>query len=89
LGEAIIAQEKLFAQKFFTRYDGGPINQLEYRMSEGFQIKAAREDAHVFVNRYDEGLVWLSLYVKNGNVNTVMTKAQAKELIAALEKVVA
>jgi len=58
-------------------------------MSEGFQIKAAREDAHVFVNRYDESLVWLSLYVKNGNVNTVMTKAQAKELIAALEKVVA
>ena len=58
-------------------------------MSEGFQIKAAREDAHVFVNRYDESLVWLSLYVKNGNVNTVMTKEQAKELIAALEKVVA
>ena len=58
-------------------------------MSEGFQIKAAREDAHVFVNRYDEGLVWLSLYVKNAHVNTVLTKEQAKELIAALEKVVA
>lgn len=85
----IIAQKKLFAQKFFTRYDGGPINQLEYLMSEGFQIKAAREDAHVFVNRYDEGLVWLSLYVKNGNVNTVLTKEQAKELIAALQQVTA
>ena len=58
-------------------------------MSEGFQIKAAREDAHVFVNRYDKGLVWLSLYVKNGNVNTVMTTEQAKELIAALQQVVA
>ena len=58
-------------------------------MSEGFQIKATREGAHVFVNRYDEGLVWLSLYVKNGNVNTVLTKEQAQELIAVLEEVIA
>jgi hypothetical protein len=89
LGGAIIAQKKIVVQKFFTRYDGGPINQLEYRMSEGFQIKSTHEDAHVFVNRYDEGLVWLSLYIRRGNVNTVLTKEQAKELIAALEKVVA
>jgi hypothetical protein len=33
--------------------------------------------------------VWLSLYVKNGNVNTVMTKEQTQELIAALQQVIA
>jgi hypothetical protein len=71
-----------------TGYDGCPINQLEYRMSEGFQIKAAREDAHVFVNRYSENRVWLSLYIKGGNVNTTLTKEQAQELIAALEEVI-
>ena len=57
-------------------------------MSEGFQIKAAREEAYVFVNRYSEDRVWLSLYIKSGNVNTVLTKAQAQELIAVLEEVI-
>jgi hypothetical protein len=32
--------------------------------------------------------VWLSLYVKHGNVATVLTHEQAKELIAALQQVV-
>ena len=58
-------------------------------MSEGFQIKATHEEAHVFVNRYDEGLVWLSLYIRRGNVNTVLTKEQTQELIAALQEVIA
>jgi hypothetical protein len=29
-----VAQEKLFAQKFFTNYDGRPTNQLEYPMKD-------------------------------------------------------
>jgi hypothetical protein len=29
-----VAQEKLFAQKFFTNYDGRPTNQLEYLMKD-------------------------------------------------------
>jgi hypothetical protein len=56
-------------------------------MDDGFQINA-HENSHVFVNRYDKDTVWLSLYVKHGNVATVLTHEQAKELIAALQQVV-
>jgi hypothetical protein len=56
-------------------------------MDDGFQINA-HENSHVFVNRYDEDTVWLSLYVRHGNVATVLTHEQAKELIAALQQVV-
>lgn len=56
-------------------------------MDDGFQING-REGSNVFVNRYDKDTVWLSLYVKHGNVATVLTHEQAKELIAALQQVV-
>jgi len=57
-------------------------------MDDGFLING-REGSNVFVNRYDRGTVWLSLYVKHGNVATVLTHEQAKELIAALQQVMA
>jgi hypothetical protein len=76
----------LFAQKFFTRYDGGPINQLEYRMQSTIK---ARDYDRVFVEEHNQDQVWLSLAVRNGSMFTVLTKEQAQELIDALEKVIA
>jgi len=61
-------------------------------MDDGFLING-REGLNVFVNRYDRDTVWLSLYVKHGNVATewgyAFTEEQAKELIAALQQVMA
>lgn len=84
----IIAQKKLFAQNFFTRYDGRPINQLEYRME--FHIRANSDDS-VFVQSYDKDdkSVFLSLYLRRASAATVLTKEQAQELIAALQQVTA
>jgi hypothetical protein len=56
-------------------------------MDDGFQING-REGSNVFVNRYDEGVVWLSLYIRHGSISTLLTHEQAKELIAALQQVV-
>jgi hypothetical protein len=36
-----------------------------------------------------EGGVWLHMYVANGSMYVIMTKAQAQDLIAALQKVIA
>lgn len=46
-------------------------------------------DSHsvVFVDQFDED-VWLSIQVRNGSANCVMTKAQARKLIEALTQVV-
>jgi hypothetical protein len=41
----------------------------------------------VFVDRFDDG-VWLSLQAQRGSANCVLTKDQARALIAALTKVV-
>jgi len=86
LGGAIIAQKKIVVQKFFTRYDGGPINQLEYRM-EAIRIGINRRDA-VLVDEHESG-VWLHTYTSNGSMYVIMTKEQAQELIDALEQVIA
>ena len=84
----IIAQKKLFAQNFFTRYDGGPINQLEYRME--FHIRANSDDS-IFVQTYDKDdkSVFLSMYLRRANMSVLLTKEQAQELIAALQQVTA
>jgi hypothetical protein len=49
---------------------------------------AVKADIHttVFVDRFDDG-VWLSLQVQRGSANCVLTKDQARQLIAALTKV--
>jgi len=85
--DCIIAQKKLFAQKFFTRYDGGSINQLEYRM-EDFYIRVSGTDA-VMTSPYDEGTVWLTVSIERGRASVIMTKEQTQELIAALQEVIA
>jgi hypothetical protein len=53
-----------------------------------FSVKA-RDYDRVFIEEHNGDQVWLSLAVRNGSMFTVMTKEQAKELIAVLEKVIA
>jgi hypothetical protein len=84
-----VAQEKLFAQKFFTCYDGCPINQLEYLMDDNnHHIRVSSTDA-VMTSTYDESTVWLTLVVERARASVIMTKEQAKELIDALQEVIA
>jgi len=42
----------------------------------------------LLVDDHEDG-VWLHMYVANGSMFAVLTKEQAKELIAALEQVIA
>lgn len=49
----------------------------------------ARDYDRIFIEEHDGDKVWLSLAVRNGSMFTVLTKEQAKELIVALEQVVA
>ena len=73
-------------QKFFTRYDGRPINQLEYRM-EAIRISINSRDA-VIVDICHDGF-WMHTFTSNGSMHVTLTKEQVKELIAALEQVIA
>ena len=44
-------------------------------------------DTTIFVDQFDDS-IWLSLQIQRGSANCVLTKDQARELIAALTKVV-
>lgn len=52
------------------------------------RIDTDHDGRYVYVDSFDEGRVWLSVYVSGGNVNCVLTKDQAREMIAALNRVV-
>jgi hypothetical protein len=79
----------LFAQKFFTRYDGGPINQLESTMEhKEAYIRTLPEEA-VLVDASTRDAVWLTVSVGRGRASTILTKEQAQELIAQLQRVIA
>ena len=45
-------------------------------------------DRRVFIDKYDDNLVWLSLQVNGGGANCVLSIEQAKAMIEALNKVV-
>lgn len=47
----------------------------------------AQNDQRVYVDQYDDG-VWLSLHHQHGSSNVVFDKEQAKDLIAALIRIV-
>ena len=42
----------------------------------------------VFVDKYDDGEVWLSIQVAGGRAHCTLTTEQAKEMIAALTRIV-
>lgn len=54
---------------------------------EAIRIGINRRDA-VLVDEHENG-VWLHTYTSNGSMYVIMTKGQAKELIAALQQVAA
>ena len=45
-------------------------------------------DRRVFIDRYDDGEVWLSVQLNGGGANCVLSIEQAKAMIEALNKVV-
>jgi hypothetical protein len=51
-----------------------------------FSVSNAEGD-RVFVEPFDDG-VWLSVHIRRATANTVLSKAQARELIAALTAIV-
>lgn len=52
-------------------------------------ISIKTEDGdRVFVDRFDNDLVWLSMQVRGGSAHTTMTLAQAKELLDALQTII-
>jgi hypothetical protein len=87
--DCIIARKKVVAQKFLTRYDGGPINQLESTMEHKEAYIRTLPDEAVLIDAQDRDAVWLTVSVGRGRASTVLTKEQAQELIAALQQAVA
>lgn len=52
------------------------------------RIETTERDEVVFVDKFDDGIVWLSVQVRGGGARTTLTTEQAKELIEALSRVV-
>lgn len=52
-------------------------------------IRTTDADSMVMVNTFSGDSIWLSLGLSRANAAVVLTKEQAKELIAALEQVIA
>jgi hypothetical protein len=51
------------------------------------RIEATKRGSCVFVDKYDEG-VWLSIQLSNGSANCTLSIEAAKEMIAALTRIV-
>ena len=52
------------------------------------RIETTERNEVVFVDKFDEGVVWLSIQVKGGGARTTLTTDQAKDMIAALIRIV-
>jgi hypothetical protein len=52
------------------------------------QIKGREYNSHVFVDVFDDDGVWVSVGSGAGSTRIIMTKEQAKDMIAALIRVV-
>ena len=52
-----------------------------------FTVEAQEDGERVFADKYDDG-VWLSIHIRRGSASTVLTTAQAQELIHALTALV-
>jgi hypothetical protein len=87
--DCIIAQKKLFAQKFFTRYDGGSINQLESTMEHKEAYIRTLPNEAVLIDAQDADDVWLTVSVGRGRASTILTREQTQLLIAQLQRVIA
>jgi hypothetical protein len=52
------------------------------------QIKGREYNSHVFVDVFDDDGVWVSVGSGAGSTRIIMTKEQAKDMIAALIRIV-
>ena len=60
-------------------------------MSDNFQTRIETTQPNqrvVFVDKYDDGEVWLSIQISGGGANCTLTLEQAKQVIAALQAVI-
>jgi hypothetical protein len=87
--DCIIARKKVVAQKFFTRYDGGPINQLESTMEHKEAYIRTLPDEAILIDAQDRDAVWLTVSVGRGRASTILTREQTQLLIAQLQRVIA
>ena len=57
---------------------------------EDFQveIKTVDRDRKVFVDRYEDNEVWLSIMFRGGTAGCVLDLEQARRMIAALQRVI-
>ena len=51
------------------------------------RIETTERHNVVFVDKFDDGEVWLSIQVAGGRAHCTMTHEQAREMIAALNRV--
>jgi hypothetical protein len=52
------------------------------------QVKGREYNSHLFVDVYDDDGVWLSVNSSAGGTRIIMNKQQAKDMIAALIRIV-
>ena len=52
------------------------------------QVKGREYNSHLFVDVYDDDGVWLSVNSSAGGTRMIMNKQQAKDMIAALIRIV-
>ena len=50
------------------------------------RIETDDTDRVVFIDRYDDNEVWLSIQVRGGGANCVLRRDQALEMIAAINR---
>jgi hypothetical protein len=51
------------------------------------RLETTERDRVVFVDRYDDNEVWLSIQISGGGANCTMTFEQAREMIASLNRI--
>ena len=58
--------------------------EIDYQVS----IDTTERGERVYVDKFDDGVVWLSVQVRGGNARVTLTNEQAKDMIAALIRIV-
>jgi hypothetical protein len=62
---------------------------MERQMSEDLQarIDTTEFDEVVFIDKYDDSELWLSIQVRGGGARTVLTFDQARKMVEAINRV--
>lgn len=53
-----------------------------------FRILGTDHDSYIFIDKYSDDEVWLNANVRGGNTRLVISNEQAKDMIAALIRIV-